>query len=678
MAYSEDTQAIIDRLKAEGDLIRNSGTNSVKSLNIKLEKFDGLFKSINTNIIEQTSMLQKQMGITVDAAERLRAQEQFEEVTPAPTANQTDDYDKGKGSSKADTDKAIDRMGSDIAKAFSFKNLLLAGAAGFVGFNFIKGFVDEFGGIKPLLQELGVPESTFTSMESLGTTFTEMKTSLEGLTGPEGSITAMSKSLTDIGTTLASLNTKFETILNMNWTTIASVAFGALSTFGVVCAGLRYRLQRMTLELQRGTAMRNGRTWWQHALGLNKDGGTYVPPETNVKTPIYNPDGTVKGPGQSARPGSMIPEVTTTKPPVVAPEGGGRGSYGIDTPEGRANVRADAANMRSGGFKFDANGRLQNTGGGFASDKAALEALEASLDPRYSKVFRTVVKAAVIVGVAFAIYDTYQIYHILNNTSGMFDTDEKKINAIGPIIGPQFTGIAAGALGAALGFSVGGPWGSLIGGLVFGVGAAFLTPAAFGIMLAKGLFGLAPSDDDRAALLPGQVTPRPTTGGHNGRNAKMRWDEAYSNTHSPLTGMPLGNLETSSTFTPYTSSGPTSRGSVGRKDRRDAQKAGATAKTAAETMPTAIFDADGRLIIYDEFGNPRSLNNIEMRGPLGDLLRSDAGGGGGGVAMASVAPVVAPTYIMQGGSEVKQITFKSGNSMNGGSLLPYGMTSNYA
>lgn len=255
MAYSEDTQAIIDRLKAEGDLIRNSGTNSVKSLNIKLEKFDGLFKSINTNIIEQTSMLQKQMGITVDAAERLRAQEQFEEVTPAPTANQTDDYDKGKGSSKADTDKAIDRMGSDIAKAFSFKNLLLAGAAGFVGFNFIKGFVDEFGGIKPLLKELGVPESTFTSMESLGTTFTEMKTSLEGLTGPEGSITAMSKSLTDIGTTLASLNTKFETILNMNWTTIAQVAFGALSAFGVACGLLRLKLTDMRLELKRSTAL---------------------------------------------------------------------------------------------------------------------------------------------------------------------------------------------------------------------------------------------------------------------------------------------------------------------------------------------------------------------------------------------------------------------------------------
>ena len=40
MAISEETKAIIERLKAEGDLIRNTGTNSLKSMNIKLEKFD--------------------------------------------------------------------------------------------------------------------------------------------------------------------------------------------------------------------------------------------------------------------------------------------------------------------------------------------------------------------------------------------------------------------------------------------------------------------------------------------------------------------------------------------------------------------------------------------------------------------------------------------------------------
>ena len=36
--YSADTQAIIDRLKAEGDLARNSGTNSIRSVKINLDR----------------------------------------------------------------------------------------------------------------------------------------------------------------------------------------------------------------------------------------------------------------------------------------------------------------------------------------------------------------------------------------------------------------------------------------------------------------------------------------------------------------------------------------------------------------------------------------------------------------------------------------------------------------
>jgi S-adenosylmethionine:tRNA-ribosyltransferase-isomerase (queuine synthetase) len=63
MALSEDTQAIIDRLKAEGDLIRNSGTNSMRAVNIKLDRFEGLFKSINENVVSQTDMMRQQMGI---------------------------------------------------------------------------------------------------------------------------------------------------------------------------------------------------------------------------------------------------------------------------------------------------------------------------------------------------------------------------------------------------------------------------------------------------------------------------------------------------------------------------------------------------------------------------------------------------------------------------------------
>lgn len=60
---SEETKAIIDRLKAEGDLIRNSGTNSLRSVKIELSKFEKVFNVISSNVVEQTEMMRSQMGI---------------------------------------------------------------------------------------------------------------------------------------------------------------------------------------------------------------------------------------------------------------------------------------------------------------------------------------------------------------------------------------------------------------------------------------------------------------------------------------------------------------------------------------------------------------------------------------------------------------------------------------
>ena len=50
MAISEETQAIINRLKQEGDLLRNSGTNSVKSVKIELSKFNDAFGAIRDSM----------------------------------------------------------------------------------------------------------------------------------------------------------------------------------------------------------------------------------------------------------------------------------------------------------------------------------------------------------------------------------------------------------------------------------------------------------------------------------------------------------------------------------------------------------------------------------------------------------------------------------------------------
>ena len=51
---SPETEAIVNRLKSEGDLVRNSGTNSIKAITINLDKFTDAFAAIQISS-EQTA-----------------------------------------------------------------------------------------------------------------------------------------------------------------------------------------------------------------------------------------------------------------------------------------------------------------------------------------------------------------------------------------------------------------------------------------------------------------------------------------------------------------------------------------------------------------------------------------------------------------------------------------------
>lgn len=62
----DSSNKIVDRLRAEGSLIRNTGTNSIKSVRTDLAKFGALFESINSNIIEQTQILRNSLKIQID------------------------------------------------------------------------------------------------------------------------------------------------------------------------------------------------------------------------------------------------------------------------------------------------------------------------------------------------------------------------------------------------------------------------------------------------------------------------------------------------------------------------------------------------------------------------------------------------------------------------------------
>ena len=183
---SLETQAIINRLKAEGDLNRNSGTHSIRSVKIELQKFGNVFTAISNNILEQTNMMRTQLGLAETAQERLKTNEQFEELK-TPLANQTDD-DKGKDVKPLS--EVGEKKGDAIAKLLTLKNLAMIGAGGFVATNLIKGYIDEKGGLKEALIDAGVPETAFEDMAKFGESMQEIAADTKLLAEDLGKITA--------------------------------------------------------------------------------------------------------------------------------------------------------------------------------------------------------------------------------------------------------------------------------------------------------------------------------------------------------------------------------------------------------------------------------------------------------------------------------------------------------
>ena len=470
---SQETLAILDRLKAEGDLVRNSGTNSIRSVNIKLDKFDSVFSAINLNIAEQTKIMQRQLGIAESAAEAASAKEQLEEIQPKSTETEKQKEIPEKDTS--DTDAKIDSMSESIKNALSLKNLALGAGALFVGYNMLKGFINEkYNGAWDDMEEglagLGPKLREFSKIDfnAIRQDFLDFKTTIG-----------------DLRTTLADLNTKFESILNMNWIDIASNVLLALNGLGLAIAGLRWWFTRQRLAMLRDPALspRNGNPWWRRVLGL---------PEQAPRTPT-----TPTTPSQPYEDEIMRRQRTgrTGTTPQTSATGGGRGTYGMNTPAERAQLRADAAASRAGnraGLRLNNAGRLVNGSGQFVSDAQALDIMQRSLNPKYSKVFANLVKIFKLTGLALAVYTAFQIYTILSDEN--LD-DEGKMRALAPILGSALGAVGGGIIGAAIG-TMGGVtagWGTLLLGLAGSI-AGGLAGEQLGYYVAKWAFDEDPEE----------------------------------------------------------------------------------------------------------------------------------------------------------------------------------------
>lgn len=252
---SPETIAIIDRLKAEGDLIRNSGTNSLKSVKMEFAKFENVFSAISSNVAAQTDMMRTQLGIAADAQELARTKAQFDELKSAEAPEKNDNSEAREGKPLKEVGE---ELGDKISSALSMKNLAIGAAGLFVGYNLIKGAIDE------------ATDGSFTKMEEsmgkvvwedLPEAFNNAKDMLGEIdwTGAKTAINAMSTAINAINWTnfTSAINTMSDTVTTFTtWLGETGVGdiVGAVIAGGLVSAGAKGAVMGVLGNTKAGTA----------------------------------------------------------------------------------------------------------------------------------------------------------------------------------------------------------------------------------------------------------------------------------------------------------------------------------------------------------------------------------------------------------------------------------------
>lgn len=498
MAVSEQTQAIIDRLKNEGDLIRNSGTNSVRSVNLKLEKFDSLFTSINNQVTQQTEILKSQFGIASDAAERARTQEQFDEVSSKSSSSYSNEDTK----EPKPLSEVGEKGGNAIAKFATLKNLAMMAGGGFLLYNLSKGFVDEMFDGKFSETERGLGD--------LVTKLNEFK-----MPDIQKSFDDMNKTLAGLGDDMRYLRTMVQNTAEKmsSWSFWIGLAISSIGPFVAINRLLKIRLEKLKLENAKVTPPKGGspdgdfdgpnqpktgnydvdtnnpnfRGWdadgkpvfgdmtGQKPVALSPDG---TPRISSPNPPVRSPVGDFDSPTQPRAPGAMDgpPVIPGTINTPVTPD-----SFSRLQPQAKLDLRPEIATRTGGRVGFNkAAGRFTanaNGTGAFLSDADAIAIMEQTVNPQYSRAYRNVVRLLKIIAPFAAAYEIYRFYAVFNDDT----LDENtRIARLSGILSGFMTGTAMGLL-ASRAAMVFGPWASLISGLVvgvsFGFGAEYLTEA---------------------------------------------------------------------------------------------------------------------------------------------------------------------------------------------------------
>ena len=138
--YSPDTLAIIERLKREGSMIRN-GKNSIKSVNINLDKFSKVFNNIDKNVKQMANISKwvanRDNNNILAGRENEQRKDDLEEITQNQKEKDDSDDNKSNDPLKDRIVKNAKGLGSLLMNLGKF-SLIGVGA-----FEFLRGFIDE-------------------------------------------------------------------------------------------------------------------------------------------------------------------------------------------------------------------------------------------------------------------------------------------------------------------------------------------------------------------------------------------------------------------------------------------------------------------------------------------------------------------------------------------------------
>jgi hypothetical protein len=675
---SDETKAILERLKAEGDLVRNTGKNSIREVSIKLDKFMPVFQNIRNEMMFQTDILREQAGIAKEVAEARRREADLAELardtekdkpdyTKAPTAAQTQATDKGKKESVLGA-----LMEGGIMR--NLKDLFIIGAGGFALYNLAKGFIDKKydGAFTKMETSIGDTATKLYNVSQIkfDETMIELNNQLKGL---KDDIAAAREDWADFRESIST------------WGGIAELIWNNLTAFNLSLIAGTYafkrfldkrRVAKLNADIEKAVQDAVKRT-----NSISPEGGDGPKPTSTQTTPTKTPKTTTSG--------------DAGLPPQATPDLSKSSTSGM-TPGQKEQLKQDAGKLKKFTLTTNKNGAtvLRNAEGGtFASLEDAANELSKTLDPKYSKFFKYAVRAFVVAGVAFTIVDVYRLYVIFGDVD-KDRTHQEKIKEAGPIVGTLIVSSGAGTIGAIAGFAVGGPWGSLLGGAAAAIAAGMLTPDEFGIWVLSMLLG-----DDTSVAKRGDFE-RVTS-------------QALSITDRSGNTTEYGNLQSF-----FESGGQLTKGQQRKLAKnRDITIGGQTFASRQVRMARKLAEGssledlgipeynkgtngfkdfgDGRLVMLhgkeavvprnsaagDLLAQVYSLQkNMEPRvsGMEGVLARVEGASGGGNPIVIHNAPTVAPNVnnVIQGGSVMQTTTlFNNGGSGGGGPfrILPQGV-----